>query len=294
MGNSESQGGGDDFALPQQQIVTGRAAATAKGAGRGAAAAVKAKHSTTDRGMKMPLVWDKTTIFMERVGRPSAGTWRLAVEFTAEVPCELEVAVHCKEAKEGSFLAFQRVDLGGPPSITQTFEAGRHTVNLDGNKAIDLVHFALHRYWKYSEKQQDVVPIAMSLKSDEEGGCQAIMHLCLVVSKEEGGASCRPQFLRQKVVVQGKEYKLEEIFGIAELGKADAHDESEMGEPCVICLSEPRTTALLPCRHLCVCESCAVQLKLRKSPCPICRREVQDLQVFDVKGAPVQPSTGGS
>lgn len=291
MGASGSRSGGDDLALPPQQIVSGRAAAAAaKGVGKGKV--VKAKHSTTDSGVKIPLVWDlKHTLVVERVGPSRAGTWRLAAEFTAEVPCTLDVHVHCKEVKDGELLAFKPAGEGGPPSFSQQFEAGRHSLNMDGGKAIDLVHYPLHRYWKYHQKTPDVVPIVLSLKARETSlgmPAQSIVHLSLeVVSNKDkdkqAGKDLKAVVLVQKVVVQGQEYKLEEIFGIAELGKEHSHDESEMGEPCVICLSEPRTTALLPCRHLCVCEQCALQLKLRRDRCPICRAEVQDLQVFDVK-----------
>ena len=36
---------------------------------------------------------------------------------------------------------------------------------------------------------------------------------------------------------------------------------------CVICIDAPKTRACVPCGHICVCERCAVPLKL----CPICR-----------------------
>ena len=41
---------------------------------------------------------------------------------------------------------------------------------------------------------------------------------------------------------------------------------------CVICMEEPRCMLLLPCAHLCLCESCAAQCKT----CPICRDEVAE------------------
>lgn len=40
---------------------------------------------------------------------------------------------------------------------------------------------------------------------------------------------------------------------------------------CVICMSEERDTMLLPCRHLCLCSSCAQSLRYQASSCPICR-----------------------
>lgn len=40
---------------------------------------------------------------------------------------------------------------------------------------------------------------------------------------------------------------------------------------CVICMSEERDTMLLPCRHMCLCSSCAQSLRYQSSSCPICR-----------------------
>lgn len=40
---------------------------------------------------------------------------------------------------------------------------------------------------------------------------------------------------------------------------------------CVICMSDERDTMLLPCRHLCLCSSCAQSLRYQASSCPICR-----------------------
>ncbi len=40
---------------------------------------------------------------------------------------------------------------------------------------------------------------------------------------------------------------------------------------CVICLTDTRNVLLLPCRHLCLCGSCAENLKFQSNNCPICR-----------------------
>jgi E3 ubiquitin-protein ligase MGRN1 len=40
---------------------------------------------------------------------------------------------------------------------------------------------------------------------------------------------------------------------------------------CVICLTDIRNVLLLPCRHLCICGSCAENLKFQSANCPICR-----------------------
>ena len=47
---------------------------------------------------------------------------------------------------------------------------------------------------------------------------------------------------------------------------------------CVACLTEPRDTILLPCRHLCVCSSCFELLTLDR--CPVCRAPFQSYLRF--------------
>lgn len=48
-------------------------------------------------------------------------------------------------------------------------------------------------------------------------------------------------------------------------------DDEDNGSECVICICEPRDTLILPCRHLCLCNSCADSLRYQANNCPICR-----------------------
>lgn len=48
-------------------------------------------------------------------------------------------------------------------------------------------------------------------------------------------------------------------------------DLDDHGSECVICMSETRDTLILPCRHLCLCYSCADSLRYQANCCPICR-----------------------
>jgi hypothetical protein len=52
---------------------------------------------------------------------------------------------------------------------------------------------------------------------------------------------------------------------------------------CVICLSDPRTVAVYPCRHMCLCPSCAEVLPSQGNKCPICRRPATLLLCINVK-----------
>ena len=114
----------------------------------------------------------------------------------------------------------------------------------------------------------------------------------------EGAVSVKP--LVQKIQVQGLTYVLKEIYGLEKQGRAfdeaaatteggAKKPEEEGGEPeaeeeeeedsteCVICMSSPRDTMVLPCRHLCLCNPCAEVLRHQADKCPICRAPFHSL-----------------
>lgn len=65
--------------------------------------------------------------------------------------------------------------------------------------------------------------------------------------------------------------------GAVTSGSADIIDGAE----CVICLTERRTTIVMPCRHLCLCTSCAEDLRLVSNTCPVCRGPVARFLAID-------------
>lgn len=293
MGQSGSE---PEIALPTQQVVT-------IGAGEGAShalpAAVQAQarvatamaQRVASTEVKMPIVWDKTSFRLDRQGS-SNHIWELSGDFTAEVPCELRADFYCKEVKDGGSLHYVPVEKGGPASFRMQFPKGRNTMRLAGAQAIDMKRWPLEVFWRYKQRAKHTIPIVFSLTASD---VMLVTHLSLEVEKVAGGgrgammAKLDPVIVRQKVVMRGQEYPIEEVYGLAEMGKDGAHDESAKGEPCVICLCEPRTTAIQPCNHLCVCEDCGGALSGRATVhggerCPICRGDVRGIKVFAVKG----------
>ncbi|OVA05517.1 zinc finger protein [Macleaya cordata] len=96
-----------------------------------------------------------------------------------------------------------------------------------------------------------------------------------ILEKNNDGAF-QVKVIMQILWVDGVRYELREIFGInnsAEVG----FDDSEPGKRCVICMSEPKDTAVLPCRHMCMCSECAKALRIRTNKCPICRQPIEEL-----------------
>ncbi|CAH9087172.1 unnamed protein product [Cuscuta europaea] len=81
--------------------------------------------------------------------------------------------------------------------------------------------------------------------------------------------------VKQILWVEGVRYELREIFGIGKPNEAAINDDS--GKECVICMTEPKDTAVLPCRHMCLCSECAKTLRLQSNKCPICRQTIEEL-----------------
>jgi E3 ubiquitin-protein ligase MGRN1 len=71
-----------------------------------------------------------------------------------------------------------------------------------------------------------------------------------VIFEQKSNDKYKPKVIMQKVKMQGKSFELSEIYGL----EAAA---SEDGEMCVICLSSPKSTIVMPCRHHCLCFDCA-------------------------------------
>lgn len=55
---------------------------------------------------------------------------------------------------------------------------------------------------------------------------------------------------------------------------------SEANALCVVCLERKKTILVMPCRHLCLCEMCATELKRYQNVCPLCRHEYSNLLVI--------------
>ncbi|WCJ23675.1 RING/U-box superfamily protein [Euphorbia peplus] len=82
--------------------------------------------------------------------------------------------------------------------------------------------------------------------------------------------------VKQILWIDGVRYELRELYGIGS-SSAEGFDDCEPGKECVICMTEPKDTAVLPCRHMCMCSDCAKELRLQSNKCPICRQPIEEL-----------------
>ncbi|XP_038992674.1 probable E3 ubiquitin-protein ligase LUL4 [Hibiscus syriacus] len=83
--------------------------------------------------------------------------------------------------------------------------------------------------------------------------------------------------IKQILWIEGIRYELRDIYGFENCNEQGLDDDSETFGTCVICMTEPKDTAVLPCRHMCICSDCAKQLRLKSKRCPVCRHLIQEL-----------------
>ncbi|CAK9318601.1 unnamed protein product [Citrullus colocynthis] len=150
----------------------------------------------------------------------------------------------------------------------------------------DLGFFELEDLSKPSPGE-DIFPLVISAEtcspsqSDEEqiGEPQrdnSHMQITQAVLEKKNGGLFQVRVIRQLLWIDGVRYELREIFGIGS-SSAEGFDDNDTGKECVICMTEPKDTAVLPCRHLCMCSDCAKELRLQSNKCPICRQPIEEL-----------------
>nr|XP_045730775.1 E3 ubiquitin-protein ligase MGRN1 isoform X5 [Mirounga angustirostris]XP_045730776.1 E3 ubiquitin-protein ligase MGRN1 isoform X5 [Mirounga angustirostris] len=135
--------------------------------------------------------------------------------------------------------------------------------------------------WKDDELNFDLdrgmFPVVIQAVVDEGDVVEVTGHAHVLLAAFEkhvdGSFSVKP--LKQKQIVDRVSYLLQEIYGIENKNnqetKPSDEENSDNSSECVVCLSDPRDTLILPCRHLCLCNSCADTLRYQASNCPICR-----------------------
>ena len=74
---------------------------------------------------------------------------------------------------------------------------------------------------------------------------------------------------------------VQEIYGIMDASNgADADGES--CTECVVCLTNPKNTTVLPCRHFCMCSDCARALLNQSKKCPMCRLNITSVLQINI------------
>lgn len=93
-----------------------------------------------------------------------------------------------------------------------------------------------------------------------EAGKRHLQTTLVTFSKENDLYKAR--VVHQKFTSDSDSFYVAEIFGM----------ENKEQSECVVCMTDRKDTAVLPCRHLCLCTKCAYTMRSqRQARCPICR-----------------------
>ncbi|XP_077780359.1 E3 ubiquitin ligase RNF157 isoform X2 [Podarcis muralis] len=121
---------------------------------------------------------------------------------------------------------------------------------------------------------REVYPMVVLAVVDEGDEHMGHCHVLLATFEKHADGSFCVKPLKQKQVV--------------------AEDEvSDNSAECVVCLSDVRDTLILPCRHLCLCNTCADTLRYQANNCPICRlpfRALLQIRAMRKKLGPLSPT----
>ncbi|KQK06414.1 probable E3 ubiquitin-protein ligase LUL4 isoform X1 [Brachypodium distachyon] len=214
---------------------------------------------------------------------------RRLVSFTFDAVTDGSLTIYYF-AKEGKDCSFSSVypDLQAPTKIPFQKGLDQKYVQPSGS-GIDLGFFSLDELSDTTGEVFPLVVYAEACPSQEEGddpvkSTRAQITLAVI---EKHNNDLQVKVVKQILWIAGVRYELKEIFGIVNSTEADVPDADDdgMGKECVICLTEPRDTAVFPCRHLCMCSECAQALRLQSNKCPICRQPVEKLIEIKVRSS---------
>ncbi|CAI0559757.1 unnamed protein product [Linum tenue] len=161
---------------------------------------------------------------------------------------------------------------------------------------IDLGFFELDDLLKPSV-EEDVFPLVIVAETSPPlNSTTDQSHLCgsvlgsgnmqitqAVLEKKKDDELFHVKVIRQILWIEGVRYELREIYGLASGSEAEDFNDSEPGKECVICMTEPKDTAVLPCRHMCMCSECAKELRMQTNKCPICRQPIEELMEIKIR-----------
>ncbi|KAI3522985.1 hypothetical protein L1887_01037 [Cichorium endivia] len=204
------------------------------------------------------------------------GKFLVSFTFDSTVPCNITLYFFAKEGEDCNLTTTKQDSL---PPLTISFQQGLgQKFRQKPGTGIDLSTFEKTELSNGNETS--VYPLAVKAeatpaeKKNPDSGVGNSQITDAVFENDKGEYKVR--VVKQILWVNGTRYELQEIYGIGNSVDGD-YDGNDPGKECVICLSEPRDTTVLPCRHMCMCNGCAKVLRFQTNRCPICRQPVERL-----------------
>mmetsp|Transcript_10970 Transcript_10970/g.26391 ORF Transcript_10970/g.26391 Transcript_10970/m.26391 type:complete len:316 (+) Transcript_10970:129-1076(+) len=205
-------------------------------------------------------------------------TYTLEFTFDAAADCTLSIWYLAEEKTDASnnTLRFEAQYQIQPKTLKFQKGLGQHfsqpvdegfNVSLVQNRGLMYYHQGSHHF-----------PVVIMLQTCDENPNRVQSQSTFATFKSNSDGSLSIAVIKQKIQVQGHAYELQEIYGI------EQSEDTDNTKECVICMSAPKDTTVLPCRHMCMCSDCAKVLRYQTNKCPICRCAVESL--LQIKAGP--------
>ncbi|KNC84638.1 hypothetical protein SARC_03168 [Sphaeroforma arctica JP610] len=144
------------------------------------------------------------------------------------------------------------------------------------------------RKWLKEMPAQYPMVVMMEALNERDEAVESMTTTASFEENAEFKFSC--SVMKQKICSGGVVFMLQEIYGLEEddpdAPTADEDDAvnyvDDEDHECIVCLCDPRDTAVLPCRHLCLCHACAEVLRYQSNKCPMCRAPFHSLLCISV------------
>ncbi|XP_051792462.1 E3 ubiquitin ligase RNF157 isoform X6 [Erpetoichthys calabaricus] len=231
--------------------------------------------------------------------REEAGRSRMCynVEFTFDADAQVAITIY--------YQAIEEFHNGMTTYIPQDSSLQSETVHFKRGVCQQFClpsHTVILSEWSEEEllfdMDRDVYPMVVQAVVDEGEDHLGHSHVLLATFEKHMDGSYCVKPLKQKQVVDGVSYLLQEIYGIenkynTQESKVADDEISDNSAECVVCLSDVRDTLILPCRHLCLCNACADTLRYQANCCPICRlpfRALLQIRAMRKKSSPLSPT----
>nr|XP_022904153.1 RING finger protein 157 isoform X2 [Onthophagus taurus] len=221
-----------------------------------------------------------------------APQFNLEFTFDCDVPCAITIYYFCTEEYTANGVSYIPKD---PLMVSEVYHYKRGA----NQQFAQPTHVFYPSLYSDDELLYDtdrkVIPIAIHCVAEKGPEDMRQSHTTIAVVEKGMDGTHILKALKQKLFVDGLCYLLQEIYGIEnkQSDKSSSDDETDdNGSDCVVCMSEVRDTLILPCRHLCLCNSCANTLRYQTNNCPICRapfRALLQIRALQKTSNPILP-----
>lgn len=202
---------------------------------------------------------------------PPPSKYNIEFTFDSDAKCAITIYYFCSEDVSPSGVTL--VPREGLTSETYHYEKGINQCFSQPTHIFNPQQMPEDELGYSPGREQYPVAIHCVVEEGSDECRQSHTTICVIDHHPESGSYVL-RALKQKIFVDGLCYLLQEIYGIENkaVNKSSLDEEiDDHGSECVICMSETRDTLILPCRHLCLCNSCADSLRYQANNCPICR-----------------------